>query len=245
MDENAPLEFREGPASTSLGWQFGAEAPVLIEESFTHATAPPEMMDSLWAAGWRHFGAQFFRYSLHWVEGELRVVQPLRVDLTRFQPSHGQRRVLRRNTDLEVNFAPPKLDGSRRALFAKHSGRFRENVPPSLEAFLGPTPEVGPTHMVELVVHWEGRLIATSYLDLGREGASSVYAVYDPACGRRSLGIATMLWEMDYARQHGRRYYYPGYAYREPTGMDYKKQFSGCEWYDWKGAWRPLAEAGN
>jgi arginyl-tRNA--protein-N-Asp/Glu arginylyltransferase len=244
-EDDQPWELREGfsvlPALAGTGWL----PPLLVEESFTHEGAPPEMMDSLWAAGWRHFGAQFYRYSLH-ADGErFRLVQPLRVSLAQFTPSASQRRILRRNADVEVRFQPPTLDAVRHALFEQHKRRFTENVPPNLEAFLGPEPGKIPSAMVEVSAWLDGRLAAVSYLDLGREGASSVYGVFDPELTRRSLGIATMLWELDHARKHGCRYYYPGYAYHSPSSMDYKKQFAGTEWYDWRGHWLPLAPAGK
>ena len=46
-----------------------------------------------------------------------------------------------------------------------------------------------------------------------------------------------MLLEIEFAQQLGCRYYYPGYAFREPSHYDYKKQFSGLEIYDWAGRW--------
>ena len=235
-------ELRESAAASPGLHPTGLVLPPLVEEFFTHESAPPEMMDSLWAAGWRHFGAQFYRYSLHAPEGGVRLVQPLRVVIDRFQASASQRRILRRNADLDVRFEPPRLDDERRALFAKHSQRFTENIPPSLEAFLGNAPGKVPGAMIEVSARLAGRLAAVSFLDLGREGASSVYAIYDPAFARRSLGIATMLWELDHARRQGCRYYYPGYAYHTPSGMDYKKQFAGTEWFDWRGHWLPLIQ---
>jgi leucyl-tRNA---protein transferase len=34
---------------------------VFINEYFMRAQVAPEMMDQLWARGWRHFGESFFR----------------------------------------------------------------------------------------------------------------------------------------------------------------------------------------
>ena len=44
-----------------------------------------------------------------------------------------------------------------------------------------------------------GRLIAASYLDVGRNAVSSLYAMFHPDHGGLSLGLATMLLEMGYA----------------------------------------------
>ncbi|MBL8189740.1 MAG: arginine-tRNA-protein transferase, partial [Acidobacteria bacterium] len=37
-----------------------------INEEFFRHSIEPELMDKLWAQGWRHFGEYFFRYSIAW-----------------------------------------------------------------------------------------------------------------------------------------------------------------------------------
>jgi arginine-tRNA-protein transferase len=81
-------------------------------------------------------------------------------------------------------------------------------------------------------------LVALSYLDLGERATSSVYGMFEPAHSRRSLGIYTMLLEIEFSRRRGCAFYYPGYATREPSAYDYKKQFQGLEVLNWEtGAW--------
>ena len=242
-DEQNADSFHESAAVPAGAKPLDMAWESFVDEGFSHDAAPPEMMDSLWARGWRHFGPRFYRYSLYDLGGVLHRVQPLRVVLERFAASRSQQRILRRNAEVEVRFQAPRLDAEREALFARHSRRFRENVPQSLDRFLGSAPGVVPCEMVEVGAYLDGRLVAASYPDIGREGASTIYGIFDPACARRSLGIATMLWEIGYARQRGCRYYYPGYAYHDPSPMDYKKQFAGSEWFDWQGRWLPLARA--
>ena len=57
--------------------------------------------------------------------------------------------------------------------------------------------------------------------------------MFHPEESSRRLGIFTMLLELDWAQQNGMTFYYPGYAYREPSHYDYKKEFRGLEYYDW------------
>ncbi len=213
------------------------------DETFVELSATPERMDALWAAGWRHFGPLFFRYSKVESDGAELTVMPLRIVLERFAPSQSQRRVLRRNADLEVRTQAPVIDAERRRLFDAHKERFKENMPDALENFLGPAPAVFPCHTIELAAYSNRRLVAASYFDVGREAASSVYAMFDPAESRRSPGIATMLWEIEHARRHGCRFLYTGYCYRERSVYDYKKQFAATEWFDWRGHWRPMKRA--
>jgi leucyl-tRNA---protein transferase len=214
--------------------------PPPVDEYFVSISKTPEQMDVLWESGWRHFGPLFFRYSYSEQNGPRQIVQPLRVRLDRFAITKKHRRVLRKNEYLEVKTGPPVLDAEREQLFERHKSRFKTNVPECLRNFLGPDLRIYPCSILELAVLQEGEMIAASYLDLGRRGASSVYAFFDPAHSRRSLGILTMLHEVRIAAEHGCAYYYPGYAFHERSAMDYKKQFPGTEWFDWQGQWHPL-----
>jgi arginine-tRNA-protein transferase len=201
----------------------------------------PEEMDQHLANAWRHFGPIFVRYQVCVPDQTLLHVQPLRVVLSRFTPSKSHRRILRRNADLLLEIQPTVIDDELRQLFDVHKTRFTENIPPSLDDFLGPLPAVIPDANVQFSL-WKGnRRVAASFLDLGHEAVSSVYGMFDPAEARRSLGILTMLLEMDFARQRGCRFYYHGYAFQEPSPFDYKKQFSGLESFDWQGHWIPMS----
>jgi arginine-tRNA-protein transferase len=82
-------------------------------------------------------------------------------------------------------------------------------------------------------------LIGVTYLDIGQTATSAVYAMFDPAEAKRSLGILMMLRSIVFSRERGYRYYYPGYAYREPSAYDYKKRFMGLEYLDWTAGWKP------
>lgn len=217
-----------------------------IDEEGLLDEAPPRLMDRVWADGWRHFGNRFFRYSrMLDKDGTFLTVQPLRIPLADFQPSKSQRRILRRNGDVEVLVVPATVDDERERLFLKHRERFTTNVPESLRDFISsPLPASRPCRCVSVEVRLHGRLIAVSYLDVDVESVSSVYAVFDPAEASRGLGTLTLLEELRWARSQGRGWLYPGYATAEPSVYDYKKTFRPMEWFDWRGNWCPLEAAG-
>jgi arginyl-tRNA--protein-N-Asp/Glu arginylyltransferase len=212
------------------------------EEYFLCWSAAPQRMDELWAEGWRHFGALFFRYRGWEHGGRLYTIMPLRLDLRAFAPSRSQRRVLARNRDLRVEVSATRLDAETERMFRSHRRRFTEDVPDSLNDFLSHAPARVPCRNETVRVYDGERLVAAQFLDLGETAASAVYAMFDPAESRRSLGIYTMLLAINYARGRGCRYYYPGYACHEPSLYDYKKSFAGLEYFDWRGSWLPLRQ---
>jgi len=215
--------------------------PPWINEEFNATRLPPAEMDALWAAGWRRFGSNLFRYSITLAEsGALDVIVPLRVVLADFTTSKSQRRILRRNSDLAWETRPASLSPEMVDLFQKHRRRFKRNVPDSLAVFLGSDPAAGPCDCLEFRCLLDGRLIAASFLDIGARSVSSVYAVFDPAESRRSPGILTLLKEIEWAREHGMAFLHPGYTTLNPGVYEYKKRFHTLEGYDWEnGQWKP------
>ncbi len=195
-------------------------------------------MDQLWQAGWRHFGHSFFRYNATIDEGNVKWITPLRIDLQAFRLRKSQRRVLRRNSDLRHEFLPATISAEAEAMFQAHKARFRDHVPDRLGDFLSESPAEVPCRCLECRVFDGDQLLAISYMDVGEVAASGVYGMFDPTASKRGLGTYTLLLEIEHARTLGCRYYYPGYATREPSVYDYKKHFLGLEVLDWEtGQW--------
>jgi leucyl-tRNA---protein transferase len=211
-----------------------------IHEEFYTDTVTPAQLDTLLADGWRHFGTNFFRYSLGVYEFDIRLVIPLRVRLSKFSLSKSQRRVLRDNADVEVSIRPIEITGESVTLFERHKTRFRSGVPDSIYDFLSDDPARVPCEGREVLVRLDGRLIAASYFDVAETGVSAIYGMFDPDLPQRSLGIFTMLTEIEFAADAGKELYYQGYSYEGPSFYDYKKRFRGTESFDWKGNWKPF-----
>lgn len=209
------------------------------DQSFLCLDASPAKMDQFWAEGWRHFGILFFRYRLSLHGDKHFSVLPLRVDLERFTLTRSQKRVLAKNRDARTVIRPAVVDKVRESLFAKHILRYRENIPSSLFDFMSPVPASVPCVNLELCIYLKETLVGVTYLDIGQTATSAVYAMFSPAEAKRSLGILMMLKSIQFSREQGYRYYYPGYAYREPSAYDYKKRMMGLEYLDWTAGWKP------
>jgi arginine-tRNA-protein transferase len=208
-----------------------------INEEFSAPRASPTQMDKLWADGWRHFGTEFFRYNVGFYNTDIRLVIPLRIRLKDFSLSKSQRRVLRRNQDLTTAVGPVAITSESEALFDRHKARFDHGVPRTIYDFVSREPATVPCETIELAVYRNEDLVAVSYLDLGKTATSGVYAMFEPSEGGRSLGIFTMLKEIEYAIDAGKTFYYQGYSYEGNSYYDYKKRFRATECFDWKGNW--------
>lgn len=216
----------------------GTELVFINEEFYAHEVSR-EQMDVLLGEAWRHFGTYFFRYSLGIYEDEIRRVEPLRIRLADFRLSKAQRRVLRRNAGLRYEIRPIEFTEESNDIFRLHKRRFATGRPSSIYDFFSVEPASVPCMASEVAVYDDERLIAVSYFDEGVTATSGIYAAFDPELSNRSLGIFTMLAEIEHARSTGREYYYPGFAYEGPSFYDYKKRFAALEVFDWRGNWLP------
>lgn len=214
-----------------------------INEEFYTLEASPDQMDALLADGWRHFGTHFFRYNFGFHANEMRLVQPLRIVLADFSLSKSQRRVLKKNQDLQTVIRPIVITGEKESLFEKHKRRFKSGVPDSIYDFLSDKPASIPCEALEAGVYRREKLLAVSFFDIGATAISAVYAMFDTRESSRSLGIFTMLLTIDFALKNGKRFYYPGYVYEGNSFYDYKKRFAALEKFDWNGNWEKFCES--
>jgi arginine-tRNA-protein transferase len=84
-------------------------------------------------------------------------------------------------------------------------------------------------------------LVAVSYFGIGELATSGIYAMFEPTESPRSLGIFTLLKEIEYSIEQGKEFYYLGYCYEGESFYDYKKRFRGTEVFDWNGNWNSVS----
>ncbi|MCA9835910.1 MAG: hypothetical protein KC422_03310 [Trueperaceae bacterium] len=210
-----------------------------INDYFYHFQVAPEAMDYLWNEGWRHFGSYFYRYSIL-QELPQKHVMPLRMQLDAFKESRIHKRILKKNEDLRVSIVPAFVNHEVHQLFDNHRARFTTNIPESIYVFVSRQPATVPCECLSVCLYKADKLIGISYLDLGSAACSSVFQCFDLAESHRSPGIFMILQSIYWAKAKGMQLYYPGYAYHEASYYDYKKRFSGLEYFDWQGSWLKL-----
>jgi leucyl-tRNA---protein transferase len=161
---------------------------------------------------------------------------PLRVRLDSFQFSKSQRRLMRRNAGLQAQYGPIELTPEKESLFMLHADRFEEKRPQTLAAFLSRRPHEEPVAGVEFNLYdpQNGVLAAFSFLHLGQKSVCSTYCSFHPDYHRYSLGVYTMLLEIEKAFELQKQFFYHGYCYDVPSTFDYKLHFQGLEAMDWK-----------
>jgi leucyl-tRNA---protein transferase len=179
-----------------------------------------------------------------------RACMPIRVSVPEFAENKSLRRCRKRNADLKVSIAPPRLtdekfDLYRRYLAERHArklpadeGEPEENKE-SLDEFLYQS----PVDTLEFVYRDStGRLVAVGICDICSRSISSVYFYFDPSDSRRGLGNFGALTEIDCARQLKIPWWYLGYWVKGCRAMEYKADFHPHELLHPDGVWRGEAK---
>jgi leucyl-tRNA---protein transferase len=195
--------------------------------------------DRFMESGWRRSGYLFYRLT-HFPEsdGQYSTVLPLRIRLEGFLFSKSQLKIFKKNADLTYQIAAIRPTPEHLKLFELHKKRFKAYPPDSIYDYITERHERYPTKGMILNVFHDEKLVAASFIDVTTRSVSSIYGMFHPDYSTRSLGILTMLLEIQYSMRRGCSYYYPGFAYKEPSFYDYKKRFNQLEAYDWQG-WQP------
>jgi arginine-tRNA-protein transferase len=171
-----------------------------------------------------------------------------RIVVRDFQPSRGQRRVLRRNDYLERVARSPWATESQYALFrryldARHAtGGMADMDTNEFAAMVEETPV--RSRVIEYYRPGPGGrgriLVAVCLTDLLSDGVSMVYSFFDPDLEHDSLGTYIILDHVEVAREAALPYVYLGYWVPGSTKMDYKARFRPLEIFA-EGRWSLLS----
>lgn len=196
---------------------------------FLDPRVPPDahLYSRLIQRGFRRSGAYLYRPECP----HCRACVPARIPVAEFNPDRGQRRVWKRNRDIEIAPQPAEFQQEYFELYhsylkARHAGGGMDDASPGdfRNFLLGPW---GETRFVEMRL--AGKLIAVAVMDQLPDAVSAVYIFYDPSLRTRSLGTFAILWQIEEARRLALRWLYLGYWIAESPKMTYKNRFQPLE----------------
>jgi len=215
------------------------ERKVFTELSGSHAG---DLNDALGRIGFRRSQNVAYRPSCL----DCAACVSVRVVASEFQPSATQRRLLRRNADLEVTACKPWATEEQYALLRRY---LRVRHP---EGGMAEMDEHDFSDMVEqspvksYVVEYRepsldgglGRLVGACLTDQQADGLSMIYSFFDPELPHRTgLGTTIILDHITRAGRAGLPYVYLGYWVEAAKRMAYKARFRPLERLG-PGGWR-------
>ncbi|HCL57808.1 MAG TPA: arginyltransferase [Spirochaetia bacterium] len=186
--------------------------------------------------GWRKFSRYYFKDNCT----GCKLCVPIRIPVHTITLSKSQKRILKKNEDVEVYFRPLSFRPEIYEIYRDHSeGKF-QNKDSDFETFLMNF-FVPSAPALQSEYYIDGKLAGVGFLDQSGNSLSSVYFIYKMEHAKRGLGTFSVLKEIEYCVKQNYRYYYLGYFIENNEKMNYKNRFYPHELMDWKtGKWNRI-----
>ena len=202
----------------------------------------PKELDNYLAKGWFRMGQMIFTCHVLCFKDQVYSTVWIRLVLEDYAYKKSMRKLLARN-DRRFKTVVRKaiFDTEKQKLYEGHKKRFEGYIPNTLKESLFGMEEENLYDTYEVCVYENEKLVAVSFFDLGSDSIASIMGLYDPDYGQYSLGIYTMLCEIQYGIEQGKKYYYPGYVVPDYKKFDYKLRVGEMDFYDVpSGQWKPM-----
>ncbi len=202
-------------------------ANLLVDPDFD---VTPSIYDGLIHNGFRRNGNIYYRPHCPTCH-ECRSV---RIPVSKFQPNRSQKRVGRKNSDVQFRLQSPSYSDEHFSLYlryqsARHTGDNMDDPDPDKYRQFLVQADID-TFQIEMRAH--GHLLGVSVVDHVANGLSSVYTFFDPNQKQRSLGTLAILHQVELARQIEYEWLYLGYWIKDCSKMNYKNNFNPLEEFE-------------
>lgn len=207
-----------------------------------HAT---KLNDALSKQGFRRSQNVLYRPSC----AECTACYSARIRVADFSPSKSQRRVMKRNAQLQRTATSPWATEDQYALFRRYlEHRHADGGMADMDIFeFSSMVEETPikSRVIEYSYHPDpdqpSELAAVCLTDVFDDGVSMVYSFFEPDLTKNSLGTYVILDHIEIARRAGLPYVYLGYWVPGSPKMNYKANFNALEVY--RGSeWFPMGD---
>jgi arginine-tRNA-protein transferase len=160
---------------------------------------------------------------------------PVRLNVQEFSHSRSQKRCKNKNKMITVIQKSTDFNIEHYQLYSeyvtsRHPGGGMDE--PSSEKYLDfLTSRWSDTNFFEF--REQDKLIAVAVTDIVINGLSAVYTFFasSPEYDKRSLGVYSILWQIEEAQRRGMKWLYLGYWIRECNKMNYKNKYQPLEYF--------------
>lgn len=187
----------------------------------------PEIYQDLTDQGFRRSGSHLYRPHCD----ACQACVPTRLLVNDFKASRSQRRVIKRNADLNVRYEQAAFTKRHYNLYERYislrhaDGDMYPASEDQYRSFL-----LSPWANSSFISLYKGdQLLSVAVTDHQPEGLSAIYTFFEPTEVRRSLGVMNILMQAQYARTLDLPYLYLGYWIRDCAKMAYKINYRPTE----------------
>ena len=140
----------------------------------------------------------------------------------KFAGDKPQQKLAKRNRRFGHAIRIASVNDEKESLYARYKQNISFETSASLRHLLYGKSSRSIFNTYEICIYDKSRLIAVGYFDLGANSAAGITCFYDPEYKKFSLGKYLIYLKIEYCKQSGLRYFYPGYFVPGYSFFDYK-----------------------
>ena len=205
---------------------------------------PAILLEKSLALGYRRCGETYYRTHCK----NCNLCLTYRLPVKEFNASRNQRRVWKRNQDLEIKIVKPQISDEKKEIYLRYQYHQHHLKPvKGIDKKFSEEQQLdimqwqmydNPDSSRELEMYLDDQLIGFGIIDRAIESISLVYFVFDIDYARRSLGTMNILYSIDWAEKNDYDYVYLGYYIPRHPKMDYKQRFQPAQLKSQDGVWQ-------
>ncbi|MCH2352649.1 MAG: arginyltransferase [Pseudomonadales bacterium] len=205
-----------------------------------HDVHSPDTYENLTTLGFRRSGEHLYRPHCTGCSACI----PARIPVAAFSANRRFRRVIKKNLDVHTRVENRRDDFEIYNLYEKYIALRHQDgdmYPTNIEQFRS-----------FLFANWSetklitsylaGKLIAVAVTDFQSNALSAIYTFFDPELQTRSLGVHSILKQIDYCKSLKLQHLYLGYWIRDSAKMDYKIDYAPLELFQ-QSSWKLYQKA--
>lgn len=206
-----------------------------LEYHFPGKEIKQHTLDRYLASGYFRTGNYLLRTRVLYYDNQILNTLHIRIRLAKHILPKRLNKLLQKNNRLfSWNIKPFCITEEKEKLYQMHRKRFSSNTSPSLSAYMFDHFNKNLFETYEINIYRNNQLIGYSIFDKGQVSMASILGIFHPDYAAYSIGMYTMLLEIEFAKTEGYKYYYPGYVAYEPSKFNYKLRLSDVfDYYDW------------
>ncbi len=183
--------------------------------------------------GWRRFGNYYF----YPICKDCNECKSLRIDVNNFKPSKSQKKAIKRNKNTKYIVQSPSLTKAHIERYNKYhkwkegkdNWKYRPiNKAEYYENFVEGAYNFGK----EVLYYIDDKLVAVDLIDITYDGISAIYFFYDPDYAWYSLGVYSLIKQIEFAKILKKDWIYLGYWVDGCKSFAYKTNFTPLQILD-------------
>lgn len=179
-------------------------------------------LDAYLQRGWFRMGQTIFTTNFAHVKDKILSTIWLRIKLHEYSGDRSYSDLLKRYAKFTVSVKPAAIDEEKETLFTRYRESLSFSVSESLQHLLFGKEATSVYNTYEVTVRDNGKLFACGFFDLGGNSAQGIVSFYDPAYKKFSPGKFVIYSKVQYCKELGLEFFYPGYFVPGNPYFDYK-----------------------